>query len=582
MMFIMRRVFTFIVALCFMSSLCLPALADTWDLTQGSVSVGFQNDAQHVTQGSTTKQDSNPVITSNGTATSNTITISSGEGQTAKVTVDNVNIQTDHGTSGINVTNGSTVEMTVSGTNSVSVMGTGDGETSTTTGNAAAVHIADADVTIQGDGNGGNVLNVNSESKHKTSNGAGIGSNEGEDFDGTLTITGDVTVTGEGAYSGAGIGAGKNGEFSGTLNITDGANVIGESSDDGAAIGGGYGASKSGDFTGEINIVNANVTANSYKNGAGIGGGRGGDFSGNLNIENSDVRARTGYTGQTSSGSWGFGGNGAAIGGGYNGDFTGSVSIKDSSVNATTLNDGAAIGAGGIDNNNQTAVFSGSLVIDNSTVTAEAVNQGIAIGAPGLSSKHTGGDGEFTGSIEINGNSKLNLLDGKNAENGDVALIGANGVSSGSITIEDIVQVNAWSGTIDKSKLSYDRDSYLSATESGGQYTSVGMDVLEDITNGAEVEIVFVPKPAAEVLVYRFWDDVETKIKTADKGDTITINVKERTSIPVRILELVAEYEITLIIQWNGGEDIIVTADHGVEVDAQTILLAELTALLNK
>lgn len=564
---IMKTVFSFIMVLCLLSGMCLPALADTWDLTQGSIEIGFQDDVQHVTQNSTSTPDANPIITSDGNATGNTISVSSGEGQTAQMTIENVVIQTDGNTSGIDIADGSTVQMTVSGTNSVDTII----QEGSSAGGAATVHVGSADLTIQGDGNGSNVLSVNDNGTYHASQGAGIGSNDGEDFSGTIHITGDVDVTGEGAYYGAGIGSGRGGDFTGELNITNGAVVTGDSAQNGAAIGGGY----RGEFSGSIYIADSTVTGTSYNNGAGIGSGSTGDFSGTLTIEDSDVRARAGFT---SDG--GVGGNAAGIGAGYAGDFTGTVTIQDSTVDAAALGRGAGIGSGGDGNEGFSTEFSGAVTIDNSEVTADSYGIGTAIGAPT-------NNGVFSGSIEVTGNSVLNLMDRENTEVGDEALLGTNGTNTGTITMEDSAQVNAWRGTYDSSKVvSDDRDSYREAAKSGS-YSAISMDDLNSIAgDGAQIIVVHVSKVAegaeaeakaeAEALVDSFWAEVEKRIRTSQKGDEITVDAQNRTSMPVRILELAAEYGVTMIIRWNGGEDIAIKPDHGIESDNVMIPFATL------
>lgn len=568
---IMRRVFTFVVALCFMSSLCLPALADTWDLNEGSVSVDFrpneqQQVVQHVTQGENSKPDSNPTITSHGKETSNTITVSSSEGQTAQVTIENVKINTERDNSAIDITAGSSAVITVQGDKNA----VDNTQTAGTDGNKAAIHVGDgASLTIQGSdtppsGEDNKLLvNVENLKYDITGAAAGIGSNAGENFTGNVTITGDVYVESQSANRGAAIGAGNKGDFNGTVNITDGADVHVEGSANSTGIGAGNG----GDFNGSVNIADSTVYADTYSNGAGIGAGMNGDFNGKVEINNSDVTAISGPGGN---------GEGAGIGAGYNGNFSGIVNITDSTVLAKATNDGAGIGAGGTDSNSPSATeftAQGQVNIHNSKVTADTRSQGIPIGAPESTDLGSKYNGIFNGTVNITGNSEVTLIDVRNTELGEQVLIGgADGNSSGNVNIDDTAKVTYWAG-IGEDKGEIDNGSFSTATPE--QY--------DQIIQGAEIEIVAVAKAAgAKVPVYRFWDDVEAKIKAADKGDTITIDVKDRTTIPTRILELVAEYGVTLIIQWNGGDDIIVPPDHGVEVDAETILLTELITLLKK
>lgn len=578
-MCIIRRIVSLVLVLCLVSSFCIPALADTWYLDDGDISIGFQeDDKQYVTQNEESKQDDAPVITSRE-ETSHTIEVSSGEGQTAQFTVQDLNVTTDQNTSAIEIADGSTVEMTVSGTNQVHTEKKGK------TGSAASIHVGNADLTIQDNGGENDSLTVNSDS-YLSSNGAAIGSDNGEAFAGSIHITGDVTVNASGRYMAAAIGSGKSGDFSGSVSITDGATVAADSNNDSAAIGGG----KYGDFNGQITIKDSSVTATSYNNGAGIGGGYRGDFNGTLEIENADVRARAGNILNAS-----FKGEAAGIGAGYDGDFSGTVRIKDSTVIATALHDGAGIGAGGKDNNSQIPEFSGTLIIDNSNVTAETGDRGTPIGAPEVTGVFNGG------TIEVKGNSVLTLVDGQNTQMGEQALIGGNDPdSTGTITIEDTVKVNAWSGTVDKTKLdANDRESYHDAI-AGGSYTQINAEDLKSITNDSvDVEVIIVPKPVEDeshvdsaveeeptetacTQVDSFWINLETRIRAAKTGDQLTVDAQYRTSIPVRILELLAQYGVTLVIQWNGGEDIVIPPDHGIVSEQETIRFSQLLALLEK
>ena len=274
--------------------------------------------------------------------------------------------------------------------------------------------------------------------------------------------------------------------------------------------------------------------------------------------------------------------NGAGIGAGYcgdhdtHGDFTGNVIIKDSTVEAVALGRGAGIGSGGDGGKGFSTEFSGKVTIDNSDVTATSFGLGTSIGAPTE-------NGVFSGSIEVTGDSNLTLADRLNKEMGDEALLGTNGTNTGTITIEDSAQVNAWSGEYDSNKVTGDRESYREALKSGS-YTPVNTNNLDTIVgDGAEVNVVIVPKPAAPAkestharTVDTFWFDLEKQIMAAKKGDVITVDAKYRTSIPTRILELLTEYKVTLIIKWNGGDDITVKPDHGIESNAAAI---QLTAL---
>ena len=95
------------------------ALAQEWDLNNGNIIVNaVPGTEQTVSQaGSTPTVDNNPVITSNGNSTSNTVTITAAENATANVTLENVNINT--GGAAISTSGQGNVNIELDGTNTV-------------------------------------------------------------------------------------------------------------------------------------------------------------------------------------------------------------------------------------------------------------------------------------------------------------------------------------------------------------------------------------------------------------------------------------------------------------------------------
>jgi len=98
-----------------------------------------------------------------------------------------------------------------------------------------------------------------------------------------------------------------------------------------------------------------------------------------------------------------------------------------------------------------------------------------------------------------------------------------------------------------------------------GGYDSLGA---EDVTD-AELEelsrITGLPFRKVEVSVDSetgtFWGGVIRQIRRAEKGTTLTIDAEGRTTMPATVAEAVKECGVTLIIQWDGGEDITIDAD---------------------
>lgn len=88
----LRRFLSCMMALLLVCSLPVSALADEYDLSEGSVTVNASESGQTVTHKDTTKPDSAPVITQSTATTTNTITITATENATANVTIQDVNI----------------------------------------------------------------------------------------------------------------------------------------------------------------------------------------------------------------------------------------------------------------------------------------------------------------------------------------------------------------------------------------------------------------------------------------------------------------------------------------------------------
>ena len=75
------------------------AMADTWYLEDGSITVSATDSGQNVSQGGVTKEDSAPVIRNRDSSASTTsnVTIRADAGATANVTLEDTNIDTTGG-----------------------------------------------------------------------------------------------------------------------------------------------------------------------------------------------------------------------------------------------------------------------------------------------------------------------------------------------------------------------------------------------------------------------------------------------------------------------------------------------------
>ena len=313
------------------------AMADTWYLEDGSITVSATKSGQNVSQGGVTKEDSAPVIRNrdSSASTTNNVTIRADTGATANVTLEDTNIDTTGG----------------AGPN-----GAGDAAVRTEGGGNVNLNV-ELDNTLQSGntragvekGNGGN-LTIGSESGSGQlvavggDNGAGIGSED------RLASGKDGSLTAEGGEGGAGIGGGSSGAGS-DITITGGnVTAVGKQDDPGriggAGIGGGGSQTSNAGSGTNIKITGGRVTAVGGNYSAGIGGGYGSNGE-NITISDAEVIAIGGTC------SAGIGGgcrnlDSTAAGEGKNISISGSANVKAAGGVGDSMDGaGAAIGAGG-------------------------------------------------------------------------------------------------------------------------------------------------------------------------------------------------------------------------------------------
>ena len=110
-------------ALLIAAFLPVSVLADEYDLNEGSVTVSTSkrqdgSTKQEVNHKNTTKEDSNPIITSKGQQTGNSITINAEKNTTANVTIKDTNISASG--AAIKTEGQGDVNLNIEGTNSAS------------------------------------------------------------------------------------------------------------------------------------------------------------------------------------------------------------------------------------------------------------------------------------------------------------------------------------------------------------------------------------------------------------------------------------------------------------------------------
>ena len=309
-----RIIVSTLLALLLFVSLPMSALAATWDIGNGDITVNAGSGGQTVTQGSQVDvPDSAPVIT--GSSTGNTVTINAEKDQTANVTLSGVNIDVrDKGKAAVSTTGEGNVSIELNGE---STLRSGYEHAGLEKNNGGSLTIADEDKNGKLTARGGQ-------------QGAGIGGGSGKDGSNIFITGGGVNAIGGLAAAGIGGGLGGNGS-----NITISGGKVGATNGlNGAGIGGGQHGSGS-----NITISGGEVNAIGGDSSAGIGGGHTGDGS-DITISGGEVSASGGE-------------NGAGIGGGVYGKGEGitvsgnaQLKVRGGSVHGD-YGTGAGIGGGG-------------------------------------------------------------------------------------------------------------------------------------------------------------------------------------------------------------------------------------------
>ena len=300
-----RIIVSTLLALLLLVSMPVSALAATWDIGKGDITVNAESGGQTVRQGGgAAVPDSAPVIT--GTSKENTLTINAESGQTASVTLSGVNIDVrDKGKAAVSTTGEGNVSIELNGE---STLRSGYEHAGLEKNNGGSLTIADEDkngkLTAWGEqqgagiggGSGKDGSNIFITGGRVNAIGGGLGGNGSN-----ITISGGKVGATNG-LNGAGIGGGQHGSGS-NITISGGeVNAIGGKS--GAGIGGGH----TGDGS-DITISGGEVSASGGESGAGIGGGVYGKGEGITVSGNAQLKVRGGSV-------QGDHGTGAGIGGG--------------------------------------------------------------------------------------------------------------------------------------------------------------------------------------------------------------------------------------------------------------------------
>ena len=266
-----RKIVSTLLALLLFAGLPVSALAATWDIGNGDITVNAGSGGQTVTQGSQVDvPDDAPVIT--GSSDEHSVTINAEKDQTANVTLSGANIDVSSaGKAAVSTTGEGNVSIELNGG---STLRSGYEHAGLEKNNGGSLTIADEDKNGKLTAWGGQ-------------QGAGIGGGSGKDGSNIFITGGGVNAIGGLAAAGIGGGLGGNGS-----NITISGGKVGATNGlNGAGIGGGQHGSGS-----HITISGGEVNAIGGKNGAGIGGGHTGDGS-DIIISGGEVSASGGKSG---------------------------------------------------------------------------------------------------------------------------------------------------------------------------------------------------------------------------------------------------------------------------------------------
>lgn len=112
------------------------------------------------------------------------------------------------------------------------------------------------------------------------------------------------------------------------------------------------------------------------------------------------------------------------------------------------------------------------------------------------------------------------------------------------------------------------------------QSEEIASAIADSITvTGLPAEIEYEEAAEEESKVDSIWQKLHRQLRNAKKGDTITIDLGYRTYISGYLLDLARQMEVTLVIQWNGGEDITVKPTFEGDVANRIVKLTELAEM---
>lgn len=201
-----------------------------------------------------------------------------------------------------------------------------------------------------------------------------------------------------------------------------------------------------------------------------------------------------------------------------------------------------------------------------------------------------GGDGicmDSGATVTVGGNVLGGSSDGLNGEGGHgVKIIAKDGVDEGCLYIGGSVSNGTGGSGIDGAGLK------ISEYNGGKIIPEMFFGALDDVKiDGSEklseeeiqrvldkIHIMGLKSVDVEDL---FWLNVYMEICRAEKGDTVTVDAAHRTTVPAYVLRAAYEHEVTLVIEWDGGETITVSG-YDCGENSTLIVLSDLSELILK
>lgn len=216
-------------------------------------------------------------------------------------------------------------------------------------------------------------------------------------------------------------------------------------------------------------------------------------------------------------------------------------------------------------------VTGGNVTTDPETVAEEYCNSmgGTAIAMYGTATVNVGGNatgGDTNGDSGTGGNGLTVYSSESDAEAGSVNVGGT--VSGGDGAPDIFLGKETENAPVPEISVG------SSETIEGYGFTE---EELEQLI--ADIEATYTVK---ERTLDDLFNELLCMISYAEPGDEIKVNMTCYRVFSTKVIEAAKEAEVTLIIKWYGGEDLVIDKNFSAEIDVDYIQLSELAELLKK